>query len=101
MLVVGIILLVLGTLVFLGHINLISESHTENIKKEQQKMFCHGVGAQLIIGSLGMVIAGILSLIFREEAFFLPSILIAFIPLLVSIVSIFIYIKMFNGKIMS
>ena len=100
-LVVGIILLTLGVFIFLGHINLISTSHTENIKKEHQKIFCRGIGAQLIIGSLGMIIAGVLSLIFNEEAFYLPSILIAFIPLLVSIVSIFIFIKMFNGKIMN
>ena len=100
-LVVGVILLTLGIFIFLGHINLISTSHTENIKKEHQKIFCHGIGAQLIIGSLGMIIAGVLSLIFNEEAFYLPSVLIAFIPLLVSIVSIFIFIKMFNGKIMS
>ena len=100
-LVVGVILLTLGIFICLGHINLISDSHTENIKKEQQKIFCRGIGAQLIIGSLGMIIAGILSLIFNEEQFYLPSILIAFIPLAVSIVSIFIFIKMFNGKIMS
>ena len=99
--VVGLSLLVLGILILKGHINLISSSHTENIKEEHRKIFCRGVGSQLIIGSLGLIIAGVLSLIFNEESFYLPSILIAFIPLVISIISIFIFIKMFNDKIIS
>ena len=99
--VAGLSLLIMGIFIFIGHINLISTTHTENIKKEKQKIFCRGIGIQLTIGSLGLIISGILSLIIQEESFYLPSVLIAFIPLFVSIISIFIFIKIFNKNIIS
>ncbi len=98
-LIAGVAMLVLSILLCLGRINLLHDYHQNNVKEENKKKFALSMGISLMIGSMGMISSGLISIIVNNESIFLVSILLLLIPLLISIILLFIFIKKYNGQI--
>ena len=98
-LIVGLILFVISFLLFRGHINILHDYHYNNVKEEDKKIFGRLTGGSLFIGSLGLLGAGILSLIFQDESLVPLFVAIEMGSLVVSIILVLIVIKKYNGKI--
>ena len=101
LLLVGILFLILSILLCLGKIELLHEYHRENIKDNDKKTFGLLTGLSLMISSFGFITSGLLSLVLGEKAN--PNFTTIFFcaHLFVSIVLLLIFIKKYNGKIIS
>ena len=97
----GISLLVFSILLIRGNINLLHDYHKENVKKEDEKKLGKACGLSLLLGSLGTITSGVLSIIFREDIRFIFLFLIFVVPFTISVVLMLFFIKKYNGKIIS
>ena len=99
--VVGLLLATLATLLCIGKTFLINDYHRDNVPAEKMKIFGISLGFPLYFMSLGFLVGGILGLtaglVIPQYAYFL----IIFIPVVISIIAMFIIIKKFNGWIIS
>ena len=99
--VVGMALCVLSVCLYAGDIELLHSYHRENVKEEDRKALGISTGLSLLVGGLGTTTSGLLALIFRENINSYIVLAILFGSLFVSIVLLFIFIKKYNGKIIS
>ena len=100
-LIVVIILCVLSVCLCFWKIWLLHSYHRENVKEEDRKALGISTGLSLLVGGLGALLSGLLTLIFRENINSYLVLAILFGSLLISIVLLFIFIKKYNGKIIS
>lgn len=101
LIVVGIVLCILSVCLYTGDIELLHSYHRENVKEEDRKALGISTGLSLLVGGLGAILSGLLALIFRENINSYIVLAILFGSLLISIVLLFIFIKKYNGKIIS
>ena len=95
-LTVGITILILSILFFLGHINLLHEYHRTNVKEEDKLIFGRKIGISLLIMSIGMLSSGAIALI--NSVLDTLALILLFVPLFISIILIVVTIIKYNGK---
>ena len=98
--IVGVGILTLSIFIMLGKINLLHSYHRENVKEEDKKIFALLTGISISIGGVGILISGILDIIYLDKLPLLTYNLVMFIPLGISIILVLIFIKKYNGSIM-
>ncbi len=99
MLVAGLALSIISIFLSLGHINLLHEYHRYNVSEENKKRYGLSIGLSLLIGGVGMTISGLISIIVNNEAIMGYMMIVAYVPLFISIILAFIIIKKFNKTI--
>lgn len=99
--VVGMVLCVLSVCLYSGNIELLHSYHRENVKEEDKKALGISTGLSLLVAGLGTLLSGLLALLFRENINSYIVLAILFGSLFLSIVLLFIFIKKYNGKIIS
>ena len=99
--VVGMVLCILSVCLYSGNIELLHSYHRENVKEEDKRALGFSTGLSLFVGGLGTIVSGLLALLFRENINSYIILAILFGSLLTSIVLLFIFIKKYNGKIIS
>ena len=95
----GIALLTVSILLCFGHIGLLHEYHRDKVEKGDIKKYSLYIGISLLIGAVGMIVAGLLSIIINKDSIRNVVLLITYVPLLISIVLSIIFIKKFNKTI--
>lgn len=100
-LVTALSLLVISLLLFFGQINLLHDYHRNNVKPEDKKKLGRASGISLLIAALGAISSGISAFFWTEDMKFIFLFLIFIIPFIVSVTLMFIFIKKYNGKIIS
>lgn len=98
--IVGAGILTLSIFIILGKINLLHSYHRENVKEEDKKIFALLTGISISIGGIGILVSGILDIIYLDKLPLLTYNLVTFIPLGISIILVLIFIKKYNGSIM-
>ena len=98
-LITGIIVLILSISLFLGHINLLHEYHRTNVKEEDRKKMGLSIGLSMLVGTLGMISSGIVSIVTNDESIIVLPILLLIIPLIIAIVLSLLFVKKYNGSI--
>ncbi|MBR4237386.1 hypothetical protein IKQ02_03005 [bacterium] len=99
--VVGMVLCVLSVCLYNGNIELLHSYHRENVKEEDRKALGISTGLSLLVAGLGTLLSGLSALLFRENINSYIVLSILFGSLFLSIVLLFIFIKKYNGKIIS
>lgn len=101
LLITGLSILVMSILLILGHVNLLHDYHRTDVKKEDEKKLGRTSGISLLIGALGAISSGISAFFWTEDMKFIFLFLIFIIPFIVSVTLMLIFIKKYNGKIIS
>ena len=95
----GVILLVVAIFLCCGFVNLLHEYHRNNISPDNERKLGLSIGLSLIFGSSGLISSGLVSVIVRAESIIWLSMILLFVPLVISIVLCIVFIKKYNGSL--
>lgn len=98
-LIAGAIFLVIAILLCCGLIGILHDYHTTNVNEEDRKKMGLSIGISMLIGTLGMISSGIVSIVTNNESIIVLPILLLIIPLIITIVLSLIFVKKYNGSI--
>ena len=101
LLITGLSILVMSIFLILGHVNLLHDYHRKDVKNEDEKKLGRASGISLLIGALGAISSGISAFFWTEDMKFIFLFLIFIMPFIVSVTLMLIFIKKYNGKIIS
>ena len=101
LIITGLSLLVMSILLILGHVNLLHDYHRKDVEKEDEKKLGRASGISLLIGALGAISSGISAFFWTEDLKFIFLFLIFIIPFIISVTLMLIFIKKYNGKLIS
>ena len=97
--IAGTIFLVIAILLCCGLIGILHDYHTTNVKEEERKKMGLSVGLSMLVGTLGMISSGIVSIVTNDESIIVLPILLLIIPLIITIVLSLLFVKKYNGSI--
>ena len=101
LLLTGLALFVIAILLIFGHINLLHDYHRNDVKKEDERKLGKSSGLSLLLGALGAISSGISAFFWTEDMKFIYLFLIFIIPFTISVILMLLFIKKYNGKIIS
>ena len=97
--IAGTIFLVIAILLCCGLIGILHDYHTTNVKEEDRKKMGLSIGLSMLIGTLGMISSGIVSIVTNNESIIVLPISLLIIPLIIAIVLSLLFVKKYNGSI--
>ena len=100
LLTTGVLLMTVSVLLCCGFISLLHEYHRNNVKEEDRKRFGLSIGMSLMIGALGLVATGTISIVTLNESLIISLIIIFTVLLIISTVLSLIFVKKYNKKIL-
>ena len=100
-LAIGVVNLIMTIMIFSGNYKALYVFDLRNVKEEDRKPFSMRMGITNSIPTIAFLVAGILTLLYRNEEFLWISIIITAVSLVINIPLTLIFIKKYNGKIAS
>ena len=79
--IAGAIFLVIAILICCGLISILHDYHTMNVKEENRKKMGLSIGLSMLVGTLGMISSGIVSIVTNDESIIVLPISFLIIPL--------------------
>ena len=98
-LIAAAILLVISVLLCCGFTNILHDYHTTNVKEEDRKKMGLSIGLSMLIGALGMISSGIVSIVTNDESIIILPIMLLIVPLVLSIILSLVFVKKYNRAI--